>query len=320
MAGSNIYDEKKGELEIDMNKRSVYGSEFITLYTRVQTNFTDLEMKFKSFSANLDEIRPIAGGESKCKMFKAPSRAKYFTGFTPNIHGYNGENGLIREMAVYQCSEEAEYDRTTGDCEGRREACSAVLFVWRPGGDGEAFPEGAGVMRGDTRMLLLEVTYNRGTGWLYDKSGLELFYSKDELEKVGKVTVRGEREEEGGLFTGLCAGACLARPVTVLSVSLHGGEAEGRLSLASEAGQVLASGYREEFQPTRILPNPVTVSSLELRGSRQCWAVVTFLGELSLSQCGSDSGGQSYCVTESNQRDSLGETSLLYHSILIFCL
>ena len=310
MMGSNIYDEKMNELDIDMNKRSVFGSEFITLYTKVQSNFSSLESSYKSFSANLDEIRPVAGGESKCKMLKAPSRSKFVTGFTPNIHGYNGENGLIQQMTLYQCRPEVDYRRQTGECEEDQKAgCSQVIFVWRPGGGGETFPGEAGIERGD-RKLMLEVVYNSGTGWLYDQSGLEVFYSQHDLtERVGKVTMWGRRQEPSGLVTGLCAGGCMGRTgaVTVLSVSLHGQE-EGSVSLASEAG-LLVSGYRQEYQPTRHLVEAVEAKELELRCSGQCWAVITILRppELNLTQCGTESSGESYCVSGTERR-SLGET------------
>ena len=316
MMGSNIYDEKMNELDIDMNKRSVFGSDFISLHTKVQTNFTSLETSFKSFSAELEKIRPVAGGESKCRMMKAPSRSKYLTGFTPIIHGYNGENGLIQQMTLYQCSAEVKYDRRTGGCEEEeKEACSEVMFVWRPGSGGEVLPQGTGLERAD-RKLMLEVVYNSGTGWLYDQSGMEIFYSEAELsERVVKVTVVGGREEESSLVTGLCAGACLspATAVTVLSVSLHG-EREGMVSLASEAG-VVVSGYREEYQPTRYLMERLEARRLELRCSAQCSAIVTILAppDLNLSQCGSERSGESYCESGVERR-SLGELSLSHLS------
>ena len=115
-------------------------------------------------------------------------------------------------------------------------------------------------------------------------------------------------------MTGLCAGACLPQPLTVLSVSLHSEEGEGQLSLATEAGLVL-SGYREEFQPTRDLQLPVTAARLELRCEVHCWALITYLGDLSLSHCGSDLSGQSFCVSQ-QQRNDLGQTSLLLLLIL----
>ena len=160
---------------------------------------------------------------------------------------------------------------------------------------------------------MMEGVYNSGTGWLYDQSGMEVFYSETKLsERVVKVTVRGGREEESGLVTGLCAGRCLSPTgaVTVLSVSLHG-EKEGRVSLATEAG-LLVSGYREEYQPTRYLMKAMEARQLELRCSGQCWAILTILAppDLSLSQCGSESSGESYCES-GEERRSLGDVSLI---------
>ena len=313
MMGSNIYDEERSHLDIDINKKSQYGSDFLTLHTRVQRNFSRLQTEFKSFSAQLDKIRPVAEGEARCKMLKAPSSSRFFTGFTPIIHGYNGENGLIRQMTVYQCRPEADYIRATAACqEAQKESCSQVVFVWSPGSPGEQLPAGAGLVRGD-RKLLLEVVYNRGTGWLYDQSGLQIFYSKEELEQeVSKVVVRAGREEggqEGGqVVTGLCAEACLPRPLPLLSVSLHEAGGEREASLASQAG-LLLSGYREQFQPSRSLARLVEVTRLELRCSGQCWAVITGIGSLNTTECGTEETGQSYCGNN-YQRQTLGGSSL----------
>ena len=300
MMGPNIYDQERNELDIDINKKSQYGSDFLTLHTRVERNLSSLETDYKSFTAKLDKIRPVAGGESQCKMLRSPSSSQFFTGFTPSIHGYNGQNGLIRQMTVYQCRAEAEYDRKTAACEAAmKETCSQVVFVWRPGSPGEQFPPGAGIVRAD-RKLLLEVVYNPGTGWLYDQSGLEIFYSREEAEQeVSKVVVRGGREEPGGgqVVTGLCAESCLSQPLSLLSLSLSLQEAggEGEVSLATQAGP-LVSGYRQQFQPTRALGEVVEATRLELRCSGPCLAVITVLGHLNMTECGTDSGGQSYCV------------------------
>ena len=307
MMGSNIYDQERSELDIDMNKKSQFGSDFLTIHTRVERNLSSLQADYKSFSAQLDKIRPVAGGESRCKMMRAPSSSRFFTGFTPIIHGYNGENGLIRQMSVYQCRPEAEYARATAACqEGQRESCGQVVFVWSPGSPGEEFPAGAGIVRGD-RKLLLEVVYNRGTGWLYDQSGLRIFYSRAEVEQpVSRLVVRAGREE-GGVVTGLCAESCLPQPLPLLSVSLHEVGGEGEVSLATQAGP-LVSGYREEYQPTRSLSQQVAATRLELRCSGPCWAVIAGLGSLNTTECGTEQGGESYCGHDIKHQ-SVGETA-----------
>ena len=62
------------------------------------------------------------------------------------------------------------------DCNADLKAeCSKILFLWTPTSNGEIFPENFGLI-GEEGSLLLEVIYNPGTGWLYDASGLELFY------------------------------------------------------------------------------------------------------------------------------------------------
>ena len=312
MMGSNIYDEERSELDIDINKKSQYGSDFLTLHTRVERNFSSLETDYKSFTAKLDKIRPSAGGEAQCRMVRAPSRAQFFTGFTPSIHGYNGENGLIRQLSVYQCQAEAEYDRKTGACDdAKKQSCSQVVFVWSPGSAGEKFPPGAGIVRAD-RKLLVEIVYNRGTGWLYDQSGLQIFYSQEEVgQPLSKLVVRGGREEEGGeggervRVTGLCAQSCLSQPLSLLSLSLHETGGEGEVSLANQAGVLLSSGYREQFQPTRTLGEVVEVTRLELRCSGPCWAVLTSLGSNNMTECGTEITGQSFCVNN-YKRQSLG--------------
>ena len=73
------------------------------------------------------------------------------------------------------------------ECDQQRELCSRLLVVWTPGSRGEMLPVSSGIeLRGGN--LRLEITYNPGTGWLYDSSGIELFYSSEKnLKKVKEV-------------------------------------------------------------------------------------------------------------------------------------
>ena len=72
--------------------------------------------------------------------------------------------------------------------EGQQAGCGRLLVIWAPGSRGEQLPVSAGVeMRGGH--LMLEVTYNPGTGWLYDSSGIELFYSTEKNLKKVKLRV-----------------------------------------------------------------------------------------------------------------------------------
>ena len=57
------------------------------------------------------------------------------------------------------------------------------MFLWRPGSNGEIFEENSGIPVNQNNSLLLEITYNSGTGWLLDQSGLDLFYTKNTVDK-----------------------------------------------------------------------------------------------------------------------------------------
>ena len=60
--------------------------------------------------------------------------------------------------------------------------CTKIIFLWKPGSNGEMFEENSGILVENDKSFLLEITYNSGTGWLLDQSGLDLFYSKSNLE------------------------------------------------------------------------------------------------------------------------------------------
>ena len=90
-------------ITIDLNKATKYGYFYITIQTLVQTDFRSLEDNFRAHSLKLDTHRPKVDGDKKCKVFKGKSAAKFYTGFTPLLKGYNGKNGLIQYISVYQC-------------------------------------------------------------------------------------------------------------------------------------------------------------------------------------------------------------------------
>merc|ERR1719320_2087836 len=77
MIGKNDIEENFRFLDIDMKKRSQFGSSFLTLYTDVQTEFENLE-QFPSSTFRLDLIRPDSRGDAKCKVFKGRSSANYY--------------------------------------------------------------------------------------------------------------------------------------------------------------------------------------------------------------------------------------------------
>ena len=65
------------------------------------------------------------------------------------------------------------------DCNADLKAkCSKILFLWSPTSKGEKFPKNYG-LTAEEGSLLLEVVYNPGSGYLYDGSGLDLYYSSE---------------------------------------------------------------------------------------------------------------------------------------------
>ena len=100
-----------------------------------------------------------------------------------NYHGsgFNGENNLIKEIIIYQCKRKSSMKKKTCD-EASELGCTKIIFLWKPGSNGEMFEENSGILVENDKSFLLEITYNSGTGWLLDQSGLDLFYSKSNLE------------------------------------------------------------------------------------------------------------------------------------------
>ena len=58
MMGSNIYDEERSDLDIDMNKKSQFGSDFLTIHTRVERNFEKLHKRSSLFLNNCKPPHP----------------------------------------------------------------------------------------------------------------------------------------------------------------------------------------------------------------------------------------------------------------------
>ena len=107
MVGTKDVDENFEVLSLDMKKRSQFGFSFLTLYTDVQNDLEPLH-EFSSSSFRLDLTRPDSGGDAKCKVF--------YTGFLPIHKGYNGDNGLIKRMTVYQCDTAEQFTGDTVNC------------------------------------------------------------------------------------------------------------------------------------------------------------------------------------------------------------
>ena len=165
-------------MTIDRNQKSKFEEFYITLFTNVQESIEESLnniSSIKSKKIQLENHRPNANGDEMCRILRRPSSAKHYVGFIPLITGYNGNNGLLKQIALYQCQEKLKSKMST-DCNADLKAeCSKILFLWTPTSNGEIFPENFALI-GEEGSLLLEVIYNPGTGWLYDASGLELFY------------------------------------------------------------------------------------------------------------------------------------------------
>ena len=178
MIGENLYNTDSNEVKIDL-RRKQFGRSFIPLDSEIQDSELEELHQFRSFQLSLDNIRPQPEGDRVCRTIRVPSSAKNIKGFLPSFTGYNGENGLIHRITLFECEAEVK-SRKTGECaEDDLKSCSRLLFVWTRGSRGELFPQQS-ALKLNSRHVLLEVIYNSGTGWLYDSSGLELFYSEDD--------------------------------------------------------------------------------------------------------------------------------------------
>ena len=102
--------------------------------------------------------------------------------FDPKLVSIICDNNDVRTIMLWECD-----PGVREACGQPREQCSRLLVIWTPGSRGEMLPVSSGIeLRGGR--LRLEITYNPGTGWLYDSSGIELFYSSEKnLKKVKEV-------------------------------------------------------------------------------------------------------------------------------------
>ena len=98
---------------LDLNKPSEGGSTFLALDSVV--GGTTRSSSGPSVEHRLDLGRPDGRGESRCKLFRGRSSVRFlhlppvtpfprfYTGFSPVFSRYNGENGLIGSVRVWQC-------------------------------------------------------------------------------------------------------------------------------------------------------------------------------------------------------------------------
>ena len=124
--------------------------------------------------------------------------------------------------------------------------------------------------------FLMQVIYNAGTGFLTDDSGMELFYTRKEMEPAGKMIV-GHRpsnkliimpQADGWRTRGLCSSKCLDSSgvdmMNISSVSLHAGDMADDMRLIAVHGGVretIVSGFRSDYQPVRQLFTPYGVDT-----------------------------------------------------------
>ena len=173
MFGEKLFSENL--LKINL-KTSSYGESFITLDSNVQNDELEPLNSFQSFQVNTDKIRPKPEGEETCKKFQVPKSAKFLKGFVPVFTGYNGENGLIRQISVHSCKTQM-MSEDPGICDISDYSCSQLIFLWTPGTQGEIFKESSGFQLSENETLVLKISYNPGTGWLYDTSGMKLYFT-----------------------------------------------------------------------------------------------------------------------------------------------
>ena len=240
--------------------------------------------QFSSSTIQLDKERPDSSGDAKCKVFKGKSSAMFYTGFRPVFTGYNGQNGLIRRISVYQCNPaNAELLKSfiggTYNCYEEdfkpTSFCKSLLFVWAPGSTGELLEKGTGIksLNNDMRRhhLLLQVIYNPGTGFLTDESGIRLYHTRNVLRQAGKMVV-GHRSSNKLVILpnvsnwrtlGLCPSACMKEgKINVSSVTLHAGMTAVNVKLSVVNDGIIKpiiSGYRSDYQPVRQLQPTVEV-------------------------------------------------------------
>ena len=100
--------------------------------------------------------------------------SRFYTGFSPVFSRYNGENGLIGSVKVWECDGKKgleDFLKETKSCSRVMPQCKVsfyfikdhiisaqrLLFSWGPGSLGEQLPEGTGIKVERGHYLLLQV-------------------------------------------------------------------------------------------------------------------------------------------------------------------
>ena len=269
--GTNIFGT--GEtITLNLKDTTKTGIAAITIFT-VTDSIDEVKAlsRFPKTKFILDSFRPSPDGEAICQVFKMPRSATVLKGFSPVLSGFNGENGLIRSIFLYQCSDKIT-KKESKDCDAYFHDCSKVLFNWYAGTSGEVLTHDI-LVNADT--VMLEILYNPGTGWLTDASGVKIYHSSSvpDLSNVADKVI----------ITNKTLADCDAR---ILSVSLHSINENVdniKLKVYDQVGgqKDVISGFLPEYQPTRHLNTPKDVLTNEILAlecsSADCFAIVTFM-------------------------------------------
>ena len=113
-----------------------------------------------------------------CELLSHVAFSRYYTGFSPVFSRYNGENGLVGGMKVWECKAKEgleDYLKATRTCQRVTSQCQVgfsclatsgifsfpqrLLFSWGPGGGGEELAEGSGIKVERGHYLLLQVRF-----------------------------------------------------------------------------------------------------------------------------------------------------------------
>ena len=116
-----------------------------------------------------------------CELLSHVAFSRYYTGFSPVFSRYNGENGLVGGMKVWECKAKEgleDYLKITRTCQRVTSQCQVgfsllatssifsfpqrLLFSWGPGSGGEELAEGSGIKVERGHYLLLQVRYTLG--------------------------------------------------------------------------------------------------------------------------------------------------------------
>ena len=127
-------------IEFSLVTTSLTGADVISLNTKVDTESDVRTLKaFPQRDFRLDTFRPGPDGEARCQVFGISSSATVYKGFTPLLFGYNGRNGLVRSITLYQCNDKILVGETK-KCHVYLHDCRHVIYTWHPGVIGEVTP------------------------------------------------------------------------------------------------------------------------------------------------------------------------------------